>query len=802
MEKEATVIASVHRRAGRGLISLCAAASFAGLLPAVADAGAYDVKVCKDGYGNNALSVEPDPAYAGWNLFRATNNCDGGWNGWNAISISITNGPDNPTNDPYVAQNASANIVARAPYGAGLRKIHVDNGRMADYYGNTTGWNARVMLPDNGWCRTDGEGGGWCGMGWQNPADNSGQTQWAAPDYPGYANRDIGPITGDVSSIAIGVVCNGGSTWSARPCYRAAYKPAAGVAIVSADIQTIDNTPPTISGLSGSITDGQWHKPGQIGYGVTAWDNTGIRAFTKYVDGNDAGGQVNEQCDYSQMRPCQDRQIADNTDSVNVTGYDGFHTVTLRGWAATNYWLDCAVDCADTSTTVAIDGTAPAGPASANAGPAWSNSNAFNLTAPLPASENDPDGGGPQARAPITRRIVAVCPSGVTDPNDARCKVTDANPVPGQSPASAAVSVPSEGAWTAQVRLVDAAGNVGGYGARVPVNYDLSAPSLAVNQTRGGVAITATDALAGPASVTYRVDGKGDWVTTTGTVVRNILTANVTAPAGQHYVEVKGTDKAGNVSSAAQRFDVTVPDNDQNVEDLNPFKDGSQLAVVDRGAINGLGGGEGAKLTAAFVRSAKSKNPKPLTVRTIAQNGTATIQGQLVDAGGRGISNARVDLGVSIAGGVTSVQKAAAQTDEAGRFSIALGKGLTSRGLTVAYMARVNDAQPAATAGVALVVKAKATFKAHRPHVGRSWFSGTVSKGYLTKQGVEVKLQWRTGHGFKTFTTTRTDISGKWRTSWHFSRHGERYVMRALVTSSPAYAYKGAASSARLVRVK
>lgn len=777
----------------------------AALLPSTASAGGYDVYVCKNGYGNGALSVEADPAYAGWNLFRTSNNCDGGWNGWNGISISVTNGPGDPTNDPYVNQNTSANIVARAPQGAGIRKIHVDSGRMATYYGNTTGWNARVMVPSLGWCRTDGLGGDWCNMGWQAPADNSGQTQWAAPDYPGYSNRDIGPITGDVADIAIGLVCNGGSTWSARPCYRAAYKPSAGVAITSADIQVIDNTKPTISGLSGSLTDGQWHKPGPIGYGVTAWDNTGIRAFTKYVDGGDVGS-VNQACDYGQMKPCQDRKIEDNSDTVNVTGYDGFHTVTLRGWAATNYWLDCAVDCADTSTTVAIDGTAPGAPASANPGPAWSGTNAFNLNAPLPASENDPDGSGPQARAPITRRIVTICPADAgNNASDPRCKSADASAPSGQSPASVAINVPSEGAWTARVQLVDAAGNVGAQSTPVPVRFDKTPPVASVKQAPNAFTIVSTDPLSGPASFTYRVDGKGDWITATGALDSKTQSASLTVPAsvGQHNVEVKPVDNAGN-ASPVQTFTVTVLNGNTNVTTLDDFNPDSQVAVVDRGEINGVGGGEKATLTAWFVKRSKGNSAKNnLSVRTIGEKNSASIDGLLVDGAGKGISGARVDLGAAIAGGRTEIKKGAATTDGDGSFSIKLAKGQTSRDLTVAYMARVNDTRPAASAGLRLIVKARASLTAHNPRVGRVKFTGFVSSGYLTKSGVRVEIQWWNpkAREWDPFGSVRTNQKGRWTWKRLFTERAT-YRMRAFVPSNPAYAYKGAASRTKIVRIR
>jgi hypothetical protein len=792
-----------------GALSVLAAGAL--LLPAAASAGGYDVSVCKNGKANAAMTAGQAPGYEPWNLIRTTNNCDGGWNGWNGISVSVTNGPETPANDVYVAQNTSANILAAAPPGAGIRKIHVDSGRMATYYGNTTGWNARVMVPSLGWCRTDGLGGNWCGMGWQAPADNSAQAQWGAADYPGYTNRDIGPINGEVSSLTIGVVCNGGSSWSGRPCYRATQKPSAGVAVASADIQVVDNTKPVISPLSGAIADGQWHKPGPIAYGVEAWDNTGIRLLTKYVDDSEVGS-TEQPCDYGKMRPCEDARIAATpdtvnakTDTVNVTGYDGFHTVTLRARSASQYWLDCNVDCADASATVAIDGTAPGAPASKNNSPAWSNANSFALTAPLPASENDPDGAGPQARSPIARRVVTICPADASSSSDSRCKYTDA-PVPsGQSPASAAINVPSEGAWTARVQLVDTVGNVGAQSAPVSVRFDKTPPVASVKQAPDAFTIVSTDPLSGPANFTYRVDGKGGWITGTGTLDQNRASASLTVPAsvGQHNIEVKPVDNAGNASSV-QTFTVTVLSGNTNVTTLDDFNPDSQVAVVDRGAINGAGGGEKATLTAWFVKRSKSKKSKnSLSVRTIGEHNSASIEGLLVDGAGKGISGARVDLGAAIAGGRTEIKKGAATTDSDGNFSIKLLAGQTSRDLTVAYMARVNDTRPAASAGLRLIVKARASLTAHNPRVGRVKFTGFVSSGYLTKAGVRVEIQWWNpkAREWDPFGSVRTNQNGRWTWKRLFTERAT-YRMRAFVPSTPAYAYKGAASRTKIVRIR
>ncbi|MDO9353323.1 MAG: hypothetical protein Q7T55_06490 [Solirubrobacteraceae bacterium] len=715
-------------------------------------------------------------------LFRVTNNnCDTGWGGWNGISASITNGGP-IENEPYVPVGTSANLYAAAPAGAGIERIHVDSGRLASHYGNATGWSARVMVPSSGFCRTDGDGGNWCGLGRQRSADNSAETVWASPSYPQITDVDLGPITGPVSDIAIGVVCNGGSTYAARPCYRMPYKNSAGVAVASGFIRVRDNTPPTISGISGPVADGQWHRPGDIALSVTGWDNTGIRAFERYIDG-EYRGEIAQACDYSQMKPCQDRAI-DTT--APVGGYDGFHTVEMAAYAATNTEVNCSIDCAVTGVKVAIDGTAPGAPASKNNGPAWSNANAFNLNAPTPASENDPDGDGPQARSPITRRIAVVCPG--SSPEGSACVTKDVSPVNGSGQvASAAVAVPGEGAWNARIQLVDQVGNASDIkaSAPVPVRLDQSPPTAAVSTSPLTIKVTTGDALSGPASIKYRVDGKGEWSTVAKAAV------DVTAEAGRRFIEVQATDAAGNAMAKPQRFDITVPDSTGSAPRTPQTVGGdSQITLADRGELNGAGASEKATLTAWFVRKSSKDKKRDLTVRTIGERNTAAIQGTLINGENQPIRNARIDLQASIAGGRVETSKDVARTDNEGNFAAKLNKGQTSRKLAVRYVERVNDEVATSAVGLELVVKARVALSVHAPKRGNRWkLSGFVSSGYLTKQGVQVQLQWRSPRdGWTDLRTVRTDAKGRFK---YFRRMSGHYRLRARVASTPAYAYKG-----------
>jgi hypothetical protein len=102
------VIRSAHRRLATWAAGLGAAIALTGLVPAVASAGAYDVQVCRNGYGNGGAltATGADPVYGA--VFRVTNNCDGGYNGWNAISVSVNPGSGNVDSEPNVPINTSA----------------------------------------------------------------------------------------------------------------------------------------------------------------------------------------------------------------------------------------------------------------------------------------------------------------------------------------------------------------------------------------------------------------------------------------------------------------------------------------------------------------------------------------------------------------------------------------------------------------------------------------------------------------------------------------------------------------------
>jgi large repetitive protein len=121
------------------------------------------------------------------------------------------------------------------------------------------------------------------------------------------------------------------------------------------------------------------------------------------------------------------------------------------------------------------------------------------------------------------------------------------------------LTLSDDGNYTVQGRVTDNAGNVTDISR--PIHIDHTPPVVGTPVLTGttglagwytssiGVSVSATDATSGVASTEYSVDGNA-WQTTTPTL-----------SDGQHTVQIKVTDNAGNVSttSASAKVDVTPP---------------------------------------------------------------------------------------------------------------------------------------------------------------------------------------------------------------------------------------------------
>ncbi|MCY4724744.1 Ig-like domain-containing protein [Nocardioides sp. STR2] len=143
------------------------------------------------------------------------------------------------------------------------------------------------------------------------------------------------------------------------------------------------------------------------------------------------------------------------------------------------------------------------------------------------------------------------------EPSSFTCVLDGGTPYACSSPEG--LGTLGSGAHTFTVRATDDAGNVGEAAARswvvdaeAPVVTITGRPAAVTNQTSGSVAFTVDDASA---SVECRLDG-GTWSACASPVTRTGLAE------GEHVLEVRATDAAGNVSdpAAAQwRVDTTAP---------------------------------------------------------------------------------------------------------------------------------------------------------------------------------------------------------------------------------------------------
>jgi hypothetical protein len=139
--------------------------------------------------------------------------------------------------------------------------------------------------------------------------------------------------------------------------------------------------------------------------------------------------------------------------------------------------------------------------------------------------------------------------------------VVDGVATPG---ASATRTVSAEGTTTVHYNAVDVADNAEG-DKSVTVNIDKTAPSASITptsdatawRTTTGATITATDALSGPAGISYKLNGAATFTTTAGS------SATVSGLVqGTNTIVYRATDVAGNVSAdqtATIKVDTEVP---------------------------------------------------------------------------------------------------------------------------------------------------------------------------------------------------------------------------------------------------
>jgi hypothetical protein len=177
------------------------------------------------------------------------------------------------------------------------------------------------------------------------------------------------------------------------------------------------------------------------------------------------------------------------------------------------------------------------------------------------------------------------------------------------------------------------------------------------------------------------------------------------------------------------------------------------------------------------------------------------VAGRLTGPGGTPIVGAAIDVRATPAyAGARPVAMSSPRTDSAGRFSIRLPRGASSRTLDFAYRAHVGDALPVVTRTLQLRVRAGVALRVspHTTGVGSTiFFRGRLLGGPVPRGGKQLVLEARSpGSAWIEFKVVHTDARGRYRSSYRFKFPGPAdYSFRARSELESDYPYAPGASN-------
>ncbi len=239
----------------------------------------------------------------------------------------------------------------------------------------------------------------------------------------------------------------------------------------------------------------------------------------------------------------------------------------------------------------------------------------------------------------------------------------------------------------------------------------------------------------------------------------------------------------------------------RNVVERGPYE-AEVASPSDRGALNGANATEPATITARFTRG------NSRTRRTIGFLSKADVAGQLLNAGGQPIANARVAVLTRDIDDDEAKLRSYVTTDGEGRFRYR-ATAYASRLYQFAWASHVNDVRYAANGYVTLLARATATIRP-RPHsvrVGqRVRLTGRLA-GKRPRRSVDIVAQGRPGKRgrFRTFADGTIGRDGRFRVSYVFrdpSSRGRTFQFRIKIERDSGYAYWGGYSRIARVRVR
>jgi hypothetical protein len=233
------------------------------------------------------------------------------------------------------------------------------------------------------------------------------------------------------SSVRVGIACVNTSTTCApggtlHHAWSAIYR-----SIVTID----DPTPPTASGLGGSLFAGGYVRGNAAATLASATDGAGIRVLQVRVDGGRVVGETALACDYTRSRPCGDVSAPTAIPVTTSNIGDGTWTATVG-----------AVDAGGNFTAagaqrITVDNNAPAAPVRMSASSSITSESSTTISWAEPGGQV----------SPVTTAHITLCKGAV-------CRTTTQPAGAGRGVATLAFA-DGPGQYSVRVALADGAGN-------------------------------------------------------------------------------------------------------------------------------------------------------------------------------------------------------------------------------------------------------------------------------------------------------------------------------------------------------
>lgn len=492
---------SLPRRIATLVATVTAAAA---VIPAVAQAGGYDVHACDAGVAggaNNAFAASADggtTAYtscpAGQGLV-ARNVYDNGQSSWLQGAYMFFDAPP-------------ATIVESISFQAGWRRHDCSWGTTIVASGGDLGGNVVWGYP----------AGQLCDYG-QIPSDTD--------FFPTRFSASVNAPRVRIETRCGAAVCarNGVATMRLKDVI----------------VHVRDDVAPTLKNGRGALWTASGWLAGNQAIGFDATDGAGIASAEALIDGQQARVR-SLGCDYTQRAPCPQGGL-DATIPTSAWS-DGDHTLTLRA-------VDAAGNPAAVDRVVHIDNTPPDPPQNlaVDGGDGWRSTNDFTVRWTTQPAKTG---------APVAGAEWDLCPLPGGDCNHGRQD--------GAITSLGNLKLPAPGAYTLKLWLRDAAGNQDARLAAPPVTlrYDDASPDLAFEPLSADdptlLTVDTSDRGSGVTGgqISLRPQGAADWTPIPTEVAGGRMTARLDdlhLRDGVYELAATATDAAGNQRTTQTRTD-------------------------------------------------------------------------------------------------------------------------------------------------------------------------------------------------------------------------------------------------------